>query len=274
MHLVSFPGHADRDQVGLPRPLLSGIGRALRALRPIGRCSQHKPSDLSQSSTDPQASVPPDLCARYGGGHAVPRGRHCICHTPPAARMGWEKPRCQASSPFRPRPRPAKLMEKQGKGSQMRSVVCGVDESGSHEAVRAAVDYCRENRTDLRLIGFVKDKLSDTTTVLAGERIRRSKTVRLELDRAAEAARAAGVAVSTTLRAGNPVPELIREAAATGSSEVLCQLTGPHPSGTDPRASEGAHASFGGHPDQRTAGSRRVAGQEVVGSDDRRIAPD
>jgi Universal stress protein family len=103
----------------------------------------------------------------------------------------------------------------------MRSVVCGVDESGSHEAVRAAVDYCRENRTDLRLIGFVKDKLSDTTTVLAGERIRRSKTVRLELDRAAEAARAAGVAVSTTLRAGNPVPELIREAAATGSSEVF-----------------------------------------------------
>jgi hypothetical protein len=112
-------------------------------------------------------------------------------------------------------------MEKQGKGSQMRSVVCGVDESGSYEAVRAAVDYCRENRADLRLIGFVKDKLSDTTTVLAGERIRRSKTVRLELDRAAEAARAAGVAVSTTLRAGNPVPELIREAAATGSSEVF-----------------------------------------------------
>jgi nucleotide-binding universal stress UspA family protein len=103
----------------------------------------------------------------------------------------------------------------------MRSVVCGVDESGSYEAVRAAVNYCRKNRADLRLIGFVKDKLSDTTTVLAGERIRRSKTVRLELDRAAQAARAADVAVSTTLRAGNPEPELIREAAATGSSEVF-----------------------------------------------------
>jgi nucleotide-binding universal stress UspA family protein len=103
----------------------------------------------------------------------------------------------------------------------MHSVLCGIDESGSHEAVRAAVDYCRENRTDLRLIGFVKDKLSDTTTVIAGERVRRSKTVRLELDRAAEAARAAGVTVSTTLRAGNPVPELLREAAATGSDEVF-----------------------------------------------------
>jgi nucleotide-binding universal stress UspA family protein len=103
----------------------------------------------------------------------------------------------------------------------MHSVLCGIDESGSHEAVRAAVNYCRENRADLRLIGFVKDKLSDTTTVTAGERVRRSKTVRLELDRAAEAARAAGVTVSTTLRAGNPVAELLREAAATGSGEVF-----------------------------------------------------
>jgi hypothetical protein len=103
----------------------------------------------------------------------------------------------------------------------MHSVLCGIDESGSHEAVRAAVNYCRENRADLRLIGFVKDKLSDTTTVIAGERIRRSKTVRLELDRAAEAARAAGVAVSTTLRAGNPVPGLLREAAVMGSGEIF-----------------------------------------------------
>jgi nucleotide-binding universal stress UspA family protein len=103
----------------------------------------------------------------------------------------------------------------------MHSVLCGIDESGSHEAVRAAVNYCRENRADLRLIGFVKDKPSDTTTVIAGERVRRSKTVRLELDRAAEAARAASVTVSTTLRAGNPVPELLREAAATGSGEIF-----------------------------------------------------
>jgi hypothetical protein len=112
-------------------------------------------------------------------------------------------------------------METQGKGSQMRSVVCGIDESGSYEAARAAVDYCRENRADLRLIGLVKDKLSDTTTVLAGERIRRSKTVRLELDRAAEAARMVGVPVTTTLRAGNLEPELLREAGATGTGEIF-----------------------------------------------------
>jgi hypothetical protein len=67
----------------------------------------------------------------------------------------------------------------------------------------------------------VKDKLSDSTRGMAGERVRRSKTVSLELNRAAEAARAAGVPVSMILRAGNPVPELVREAAATGSGEVF-----------------------------------------------------
>jgi nucleotide-binding universal stress UspA family protein len=102
----------------------------------------------------------------------------------------------------------------------MHPVLCGIDESGSREAVRAAVDYCRKNRGNLRLVGVVKDKLGDSTRGTAGERVRRSKTVRLELDRAAEEARAAGVTVSTTLR-GNPVAELLREAAATGSGEVF-----------------------------------------------------
>jgi hypothetical protein len=103
----------------------------------------------------------------------------------------------------------------------MHSVLCGIDESGSDQAVRAAVDYCRENQVGLRLIGFVRDKPSDTTTVLAGERVRRSKTVRLELDRAAETARTASVPVTTTLRAGNLEPELLQEAAATGTGEIF-----------------------------------------------------
>jgi nucleotide-binding universal stress UspA family protein len=103
----------------------------------------------------------------------------------------------------------------------MHPVLCGIDESGSREAVRAAVVYCRKNRGNLKLVGGVEDKLSDSTRGTAGERVRRSKTVRLELDRAAEEARAAGVTVSTTLRAGNPVAELLREAAATGSGEVF-----------------------------------------------------
>jgi hypothetical protein len=103
----------------------------------------------------------------------------------------------------------------------MHPVLCGIDESGSRESVRAAVDYCRKNRGNLRLVGVVKDKLGDSTRGTAGERVRRSKTVSLELNRAAVAARAAGVPVSMILRAGNPVPELLREAAATGSGEVF-----------------------------------------------------
>jgi hypothetical protein len=103
----------------------------------------------------------------------------------------------------------------------MRSVVCGIDESGSHEALTAALKYCLENRTRLRLVGIVKNELSDSIRGMAGERVRRSKTVSLELNLAAEAARAAGVPVSMILRAGNPVLELLREAAATGSGEVF-----------------------------------------------------
>jgi hypothetical protein len=103
----------------------------------------------------------------------------------------------------------------------MHTVLCGIDESGSPEAVRAAVDCCREHQADLRLVGLVQEKLSDSTRGTAGERVRRSKTVSLELNRAAEAARAAGVPVSMILRAGNPVLELLREAASTGSREVF-----------------------------------------------------
>jgi hypothetical protein len=103
----------------------------------------------------------------------------------------------------------------------MRAVLCGIDESGSHEAVIAAVNYCRENRTSLRLVGIVRDRLGDSTRGTAGERVRRSKTVSLELNRAAEAARAAGVPVSMILRAGNPMLALLREAAATGSGDVF-----------------------------------------------------
>jgi hypothetical protein len=103
----------------------------------------------------------------------------------------------------------------------MRTVLCGIDESGSPEAVRAAIDYCREHQADLRLVGLVRGKLGDSTRGTAGERVRRSMTVRFELNRAAQAARAAGVTTTTTLRAGNGVHELLREIVAMGSAEVF-----------------------------------------------------
>jgi hypothetical protein len=35
----------------------------------------------------------------------------------------------------------------------MHSVLCGIDESGSHEAVGAAIEYCRENAPGSGLLG-------------------------------------------------------------------------------------------------------------------------
>jgi hypothetical protein len=103
----------------------------------------------------------------------------------------------------------------------MTRVLCAIDESGSPAAVHAAVDYCREHQAELRLVGVVSAKLSDSTRGTAGERVRRSLMVRFELDRAAKAARAAGVITTTTLRAGNAVRELLREVVAIGSAEVF-----------------------------------------------------
>ncbi len=103
----------------------------------------------------------------------------------------------------------------------MASVVCAVDEAGSAEAVRAAVDFCLEHAADLRFVGIVEDKITDSTRATGGERVRRYKIVSLELDRAVEAAREAGVLATTTVRVGKPMEELLRQATAVGSGELF-----------------------------------------------------
>jgi hypothetical protein len=107
------------------------------------------------------------------------------------------------------------------KESQMPCVVCAVDESGSEEAVRAAIDFCLEHAADLRLVGIVEDKFTDSTRATGGERVRRNKWVNLGLHRATEAAHRADVFATTTIRAGNPTEELLREAEAVGSGELF-----------------------------------------------------
>ena len=103
----------------------------------------------------------------------------------------------------------------------MPCVVCAVDESGSEEAVRAAIDFCFEHAADLRLVGIVADKLTDSTRGTGGERVRRNNMVKLGLDRAAEAACGPRYIATTTFRAGNPMGELLREAKAVGSRELF-----------------------------------------------------
>lgn len=103
----------------------------------------------------------------------------------------------------------------------MSSILCAVDESGSEEAVRAAIDVCLEHDADLRFVGVVEDKFTDSTRATSGERVRRNKTVKLGLQRAVEAAREAGVRATTTIRAGAVLNELLAEADAVGSGELL-----------------------------------------------------
>lgn len=108
----------------------------------------------------------------------------------------------------------------------MTRVICGVGESPETlEAVPAAVAFCRENRADLELVGTVKDTLSDATKSGAGNKIARYKQVKLELDRAAEVVREAGLSPEIVVRAGDAPRELIREAEAVGAEEVFYMHT-------------------------------------------------
>jgi hypothetical protein len=118
--------------------------------------------------------------------------------------------------------RQIKLNPTETKGRRvMPPVVCAVDGPASREAVRAAVDFCREHQADLRLVGIVEDKLTDSTRSGGGERVRRYKTVTLALKHAAETATATGVVATTAIRVGDPMRELLREAEAVGSGELF-----------------------------------------------------
>ena len=103
----------------------------------------------------------------------------------------------------------------------MSYVICAVDERDSEEAVRAAIDFCLQHDAKLRLVGIVKDKLTDSTRSTAGERIRRYKSVKLHLDVAADAARRAGVTTTTTVRAGDFRKRLLAEAEDVDSGELF-----------------------------------------------------
>jgi Universal stress protein family len=103
----------------------------------------------------------------------------------------------------------------------MATVVCAVDDREGTEAVDAAVDFCLEHGTDLRLVGIVKNKFTDSSRGTAGERVRRRKAVTAALERATEVARAAGVPFTITVRVGRDDRELLAEAEAVGSGELF-----------------------------------------------------
>jgi hypothetical protein len=113
------------------------------------------------------------------------------------------------------------VKETKGREKSMPPVVCAVRAPMSREVVQAAVLFCLDRGADLRLVGVVEDKLSDSTRATGGERVRRYKHTRQELDRAAKTARAAGVVATTTMRAGDVMGEALREADAVDASDVF-----------------------------------------------------
>jgi Universal stress protein family len=103
----------------------------------------------------------------------------------------------------------------------MATVVCAVDDTEGPEAVDAAMDFCLEHETELRLVGVVRDKFTDSTRGTAGDRVRRRKAVTAALERATNAARASGVPFTITVRVGRVERELLAEAEAVGSGELF-----------------------------------------------------
>jgi hypothetical protein len=103
----------------------------------------------------------------------------------------------------------------------MATVICAIDDRGGAEAVDAAVSVCLEHGADLRLVGVVKERISDSGRGMAGERVRRRTVVQTELERAAVVARAAGVPFTTTVRPGRVEEELLAEADAFQSGELV-----------------------------------------------------
>jgi hypothetical protein len=103
----------------------------------------------------------------------------------------------------------------------MATVVCAVDDREGAEAVHAAVDFCLEHGADLRLVGVVRDRFTDSSRGTAGQRVRRRNAVHTALERAADIARTAGVTVTTTVRLGRVENALLAEANAVGSGEFF-----------------------------------------------------
>lgn len=105
----------------------------------------------------------------------------------------------------------------------MARVLCAVDGSpAGHQAIDAAVAFCRQHDADLKLVGVVKPSFFDPPQPSGGgELVRRYNQVQYELARGAAIAREAGLAPEITLRSGNLAKELLREADATLAEEVF-----------------------------------------------------
>jgi hypothetical protein len=103
----------------------------------------------------------------------------------------------------------------------MARTLCVVDESeAAPAAVAAAIDFCREDDSELILLGIVTPMLGVTQPAY-GERVRRFLLVEFAVVQASRAAREAGVKPSILFRACDPARESLREADAIGATEIF-----------------------------------------------------
>jgi hypothetical protein len=102
----------------------------------------------------------------------------------------------------------------------MPPVLCLVDGPASREAVGAAVEFCRKHGSELELLGVVKDKRG---RLRRGVKVRAAQfhAVRLELQRMEAAALGASEPVRVAIRVGDPIVELLREAADIAAVELF-----------------------------------------------------
>ena len=118
----------------------------------------------------------------------------------------------------------------------MPAVLCAVDDSAAAaDAVRAAVEYCRDHDLDLGLVGVVRTPALDPPQPDASTRMLRFQQVKLGLSRAELEARSAGVASASWVRAGDAEHELCRDGEELGAStlflserrpRILARITG------------------------------------------------
>ena len=136
----------------------------------------------------------------------------------------------------------------------MAPVVCAVSAPMSREVVQAAVLFCLDRGADLRLVGVVEGKLTNSSRATGGERVGRYKHTRQELDRAAETARAAGVVATTTIRAGDLAEEAVREAEAVDASDLFRTHSGSRSGRLDEEAARRNGTRDSHHVVRRKAG--------------------
>ena len=103
----------------------------------------------------------------------------------------------------------------------MARIICTVDHTPHFaEALRVAVERCRDGSDELRLVGVV-EPFSAAAAPAYGERVRRFGLVETNLVHASRAARAAGVAPTIERRYGHLLSEAVAAADEYGADEIV-----------------------------------------------------